>query len=880
VDSARWERIQWLFHRAADLPAAEQRHFLTSACPADDGLVRDVLAMLAHDARPSSLLDREVAQAAGEVLGNSVPAALVGQTFGPYRLTRVLGEGGMAVVYLATRDDLGSVAAIKILRDAWLSPARRERFSSEQRILAQLNHPAIARLYDANTLPDGTPWIAMECVEGVPLTEYCRTQAASIPERLRLFRTVCEAVQYAHRHLIVHRDLKPSNILVTPDGGVKLLDFGISKQLHALPGPTVTGLQLMTPAYAAPEQIQGGITGVHTDVYALGVILHELLVGRPPFDLSGATPAEAERILVGVEPQRPSIAVRELGQAVAASGDDWPDLDVLCLTAMHKDPQRRYGSVEALVRDVDRYLKSEPLEARPDSLRYRTGKFVVRNWRPLSAAAAAFVVIVSLVVFYTVRLAAARNAAVAEAVRTQRIQGFMLNLFDGGEKEAGPADNLRVVTLVDRGRLQAQSLEREPLVQAELFQTLGGIYQRLGKFDQADALLKSSLDARRARLGPDAADVVKGLVALGRLRSDQAQFDEAERLVRAAQATARTKLPARDPALATATAALGAILEQRGAYSEAIKALEEAARLQSPPGADQAELASTLFELASTHFYAGHYDVAESITQRVLTMHRQRFGERHPLIAEDLINLGAIQHERGRYAEAERFYREALDINQPWYGKDSYRTASNLTMLARAVEFEDRYDEAEALLQQALAIHEHVFGPVHPRVASALNDLGNVAMKRGRADDAEPYFRRIGEIYRQVYGDKHYLVGLAISNLAGVFMARGDYPTAERMYREAVGRFAEAQSPQHLNTGIARIKLGRSLLRQKRYPEAETEALAGYRIVTKQAAPTVSWLKSAREDLVAIYIALGEPDKAETLQLEAARTAQRQDPGR
>ena len=883
MDSARWERIQGLFHHAADLPAAEQQDYLNRACAGDDTLVGDVRAMLAHDARHSSLLDREVAQAAGQVLGDHVPAALAAQTFGPYRLTRVLGAGGMAVVYLATRDDLGSVAAIKILRDAWLSPARRGRFASEQRILAQLNHPSIARLYDADTLPDGTPWFAMECVEGVPLTDYCRAHARSVTERLRLFRTVCEAVQYAHRHLIVHRDLKPSNILVTPDGGVKLLDFGISKQLDVLAGPvdpTLTGLRLMTPAYAAPEQIQGGATGVHTDVYALGVILHELLVGKPPFDLSGVTPAEAERILVNAEPQRPSIGAREQEQAAAAGRDDWPDLDVLCLTAMHKDPQRRYGSVEAFIRDVDRYMRSEPLEARPDNLRYRTGKFLVRNRRPLSAAAAVFIVIVSLVVFYTMRLAAARNTAVAEAVRTQRIQGFMLNLFDGGEKEAGPADNLRVVTLVDRGLLQARSLDREPLVQAELYQTLGGIYQRLGKFDQADALLKSSLDARRTLLGPDAAEVVKGLVAVGLLRSDQARFDEAERLVRDAQTTARTRLRPNDPSIATATAALGQILEQRGAYDQAIKVLEEAARLQSAPGADQSELASTLFELANTHFYAGHYDVSESINQRVLSMHRQRYGERHPLVAEDLINLGAIQHERGIYAEAEHFYRQALDINQPWYGKDSYRTASNLTMLARALEFEDKYDEAEALLQQALAIHEHVFGRVHPRVASALNDLGNVAMKRGQAEAAEPYFRRIGEIYRQVYGDKHYLVGLAVSNLAGVYMARGDYPTAERMYREAVGRFTEAQSPQHLNTGIARIKLGRSLLRQKRYMEAETEALAGYQIVAKQAAPTVSWLKSAREDLVAIYTVLGQADKAEPFRVEAARAAQHHDSGR
>src|SRR5688572_3584109 len=300
----------------------------------------------------------------------------------------MLGEGGMGVVYLAERGDLGSKAAIKIRRDAWLSPARRERFAVEQRTLAQLNHPSIARLYDADTLPDGTPWFVMEYVEGVPLTAFCDTHASTIPERLRLFRDVCEAVQHAHRHAIIHRDLKPSNILVTQDGTGKLLDFGIAKQLESLEGSEVTrtGLRPMTPAYAAPEQVSAGRLGIHTDVYSLGVVLYELLVGRLPFDVAQTTPSELERLIVEQEPERPSVAARRTpalpvgsSRAQSASKPQWADLDVLCLTAMHKDPARRYASVEALIRDVDHYLTGEPLEARPDSLRYRTSKFVRRN---------------------------------------------------------------------------------------------------------------------------------------------------------------------------------------------------------------------------------------------------------------------------------------------------------------------------------------------------------------------------------------------------------------------------------------------------------------------------------------------------------------------
>src|SRR5690349_18365249 len=268
MNASRWERVQTLFHLAADLPEADRRDYVCGECTDDPSVADEVLSMLDEDARSDSVLDRDVSHLAKAMLDAPTTTVAPVDNFGPYRLGEMLGEGGMGVVYLAERADLGSKAAVKILRDAWLSPARRERFAAEQRTLAQLNHPSIARLYDADTLPDGTPWFVMEYVEGLPLTAYCDTHASTIPERLKLFRDVCEAVQHAHRHAIIHRDLKPSNILVTADGTVKLLDFGIAKQLESLDAPsnqkTRTALRLMTPAYAAPEQIRGERVGIHT----------------------------------------------------------------------------------------------------------------------------------------------------------------------------------------------------------------------------------------------------------------------------------------------------------------------------------------------------------------------------------------------------------------------------------------------------------------------------------------------------------------------------------------------------------------------------------------------------------------------------------------
>src|SRR5215831_5315696 len=347
MDKARWERILVLFHEAADLPQAEQDIYLTTACDNDPDVVQQVRAMLQEDSRCASVLDHSVADLARSVLSGSDLGRISKEDFGPYRLIRLLGEGGMGLVYLAERKDLGSQVAIKVLRDAWLSPARRERFSSEQRTLAQLTHPSIARLYDADALPDGTPWFSMEYVEGMPLTDYCTAHDCSVRDKLRLFRSVCEAVQYAHSEAVIHRDLKPSNILVKQDGSIRLLDFGIAKQLESLDAPvkqTITGLRLMTPAYAAPEQIRGDRVGIHTDVYSLGVILFELLTGQLPYDLSNLTPAAAASIIAEDDPGKPSSVAKPDGplRGAAMGKAEWADLDVLCLTAFHRDRTRRY----------------------------------------------------------------------------------------------------------------------------------------------------------------------------------------------------------------------------------------------------------------------------------------------------------------------------------------------------------------------------------------------------------------------------------------------------------------------------------------------------------------------------------------------------------
>jgi eukaryotic-like serine/threonine-protein kinase len=885
MDSARWNRIQAVFHEAADLPKSEHRAYLRSACEGDEALIAEVEALLDEDAQGSSLLDRDVANVADEILGDSSSQPPPFQSFGPYRIIRLLGEGGMGVVYLAEREDLRNLVAIKLLRDAWLSPARRDRFAIEQRTLAQLNHPSIARLYDADTSPDGTPFFAMEYVEGVPLTEYCQAHEFTIPQRLQLFRSVCEAVLYAHQHAVIHRDLKPSNILVRQDGTVRLLDFGIAKHLEDLGesvDQTMTAMRLMTPAYAAPEQIRGDQVGIQTDVYSLGVILYQLLAGRLPFELANRTPVQAEKILTETAPEKPSAAaeksdaLRRSGtHGLVASRPAWADLDVLCLTAMHKDSRRRYQSAEALIRDIDHYLKAEPLEARPDSAGYRLHKFLTRNRDAVLAAGTLLAMVVGIVIFFTVRLEIARNAAVAEAARTQRIQRFMTNLFQGGDESAGPADNLRVVTLLDRGVQQARSLDADPVVQAELYATLGNIYEQLGKFDQADTLLNSALEERKKLYGPDNADVAESLVALGLLRDDQARLADAETLVGEGLAMTKRHSPPDSPAVARATAALGRVQVDRGSYDAAIKTLDDSVRAQSATGGATPELAASLYQLANAYFYAGHYEQSESINERLLPMYRQIYGERHPRVADVLINLGAIKYDLGHYAEADAFDRQALSIVEDWYGKDNPETAEDRTILARALLKEKRYSEAGDLLQQSLAIKERVYGNVHPSVASSLNELGSLALQQEKYGDAERDFTQMAAIYRSIYGEHHYLLATALSNLASVYTAQNEWPRAEKIFRQVIPIYVETLSADHVNTGIARIKLGRTLLRQHRYAEAETESRAGYDILIKKMDPKVSWIVNSRKDLIEEYDALHRPEDAAKFRAELTSTEEK-----
>jgi serine/threonine-protein kinase len=886
MESGRWELIQNYFFDALQHPEELREEFVLNSCLEDPEVSRLVLAMLETEAsdEESFLVDRGLAGIAVTTVRVDAPdySAI---SFGHYELQKVLGEGGMGVVYQGYHRDTGKIVAIKILLDSRLSPSRRERFALEQRMLARLSHPHVAELYHSDLLPDGTPWFAMEFVgsqptdrEGqtsaMPIDEWCRAHETAPTERLRLFRTLCETVQYVHSHMVVHRDLKPSNILVTGEGSLKLIDFGIGKVQDdevTNAGRTVAGLRLLTIAYAAPEQIRGAAALPSTDIYALGVILYELLAGQHPFDLSQCSSSEAEQKVLEEVPEKPSAVARRLGNPLGASASEWNDLDAISLKAMHKEPQRRYASAQELLDDVDNFLFSRPLKARPDGTLYKVSKFAVRRRRTIALAACALAIVVAAVVYHTVRLTRARDAALASAARTERMEHFLIDMMTNGDSEVGPAEDMRIRDLMGYGVKEAYAFKADPAIQADIFQTLGDIYSAWGKSDTSFQLLSAALEQRQTLFGTESPKAAESLVHLGTWYTEQDRLLEAEKLIRQALAIQKRRLPPADPEIARTYSALGAVLQRLNQQPEAIEDLERAIRILSSSPNARSDLSTAFTLLANSRLYLGQYDAAVSLNLQALEIDRQLHGDRHPDIADDLVNLAEIESKHEKWPSAENYLRQALQITKSWYGDAHPNTADVSVHLADVLAQENKLDEADRLLRGTLETQERAAnGKPRMRIASVLNSMGLLASERKLWHDAESDYRRAAEIYTAVYGDNHPDTAIAYANLATTYMSEGKFAEAERQFRDVLARYASSQAVDPLNVGIARIKLGRALEREGRYKDAEGELLAGSRLVSGQTGDSSSWLRAARADLVRVYNALQEPNKATQYQTELA----------
>ena len=808
----RFRRIDTSFDAAVDVPSAERTAFIERECDGDEELRAEVLELVRAYHSSDSPLELPAARIAAPLL--EAAAAMAGPIpdhIGPFRVVREIGRGGMGRVFLGERADgqFEQRVAIKLIQHG--APGVLRRFVEERRILALLEHPGIARLVDGGITDGGLPYFAMELVDGEPIDRYCDARGLTLDERLALFASVCDAVAYAHHHLIIHRDLKPSNILVTADGKVKLLDFGIAKLLGARQtgdDVTHTEVSVMTPEFAAPEQVCGTPVSTATDVYSLGVLLYLLVTGERPYDVRGKSPADVQRVVCDDVPPRPSsrapAAVRRRLRG---------DLDLIVMTALQKEKERRYQSPAALAGDLQRFRSGRAILARPDSARYRLAKFVGRH---RGGVATATLLVLALAAAAS-RERVLRGRAEQEARKAKEVEEFLVRVFDVADPYASREPDGGSVTareLLDRGVRRIDStLAAQPEVQAELRTVLGRVYTNLGLFDRAAPLLQRSLEQHMALRGSLDPHVTANMDLLGVALVRQDRYDEAEPLLRRALEQRRRLLGDRDSATAESIEHLAMLLEQRSRYDAAEPLYREALAIrQSLFGDSSVQVASSLDRLGLLLHRKAAYEEAESLHRRAVAIDLRRLGENHLSTAEAMQNLAMTLQLRRNLREAEHYFRRSLAAKRKVLG-DAHPSVTvglnNLGVLL--VRDRSRLDEAEALTREALALDRQIFGERHSYVAEGLRNLGIILRTKGEFAEAERLLRQALEMDRALFGERHRAVATMTYHLAQVRHLVGDSDGAVRLLREALTTYRQLLGGGHVNTVAAMGVLARVL---------------------------------------------------------------------
>lgn len=860
LDPELWDTLETLFLEACRLPLNEQAQFIEASTEGNNELEEELRRMLkGHNKR--SVLDAGIRVVLSEALAGEEILPL--ERIGPYKPLKQLGAGGMGVVYLAAREDWEIQVAVKIPRDIWISPDHLDRFQSEQRVLAQLTHPGIARIYEGGTRANGTPWFAMEYVDGEPITDYCREKDLFAYDRLRLFLAVCEATQYAHSHLIIHRDLKPSNVFVTGAGKVKLLDFGIAKQMGEAAHTSILtkfGLHPVTLAYAAPEQIVKNEVSIKTDIYALGVLLYELLTNKLPFDLAGLHPMQAGETVRDTEPTRPSaVGTRIPG----LTHRHWNDLDVLILKAMHKDVGQRYRTVDALTRDIDHFLSDEPLDARPDSTAYRMEKFVRRNRKTLSFSGTGLVLIIGLTVLFWVSLAKARNAALEEVSRTRRVTELTRTMLSGGDADNGPSKDMKVIDILDPALRKAESLKADPIQQAQIYTTIGSAYIGLAEYAKADAVLHSAYQILANR-APVSHEMGEALLELGVLYSAQSNDERSLSCMnKALVVEQQIRPPDRGLLVRARTGVAYALLDSNP--KAAVGILNNL--IKEPVGDATEEARSDVWNnLATGYINMGEYAKAEPYVRMALAYSRKIRPSIHPDIAAELIDLSMIERERRNYPAAEQDLRKALAIDVAWYPKDHEETADVKRLLANVLVLENRYDDAMPLARKAMMDEQKSLGTANRKTAYAMQIVGELDLKRGNPAEASFLFQQ--EIASLELLKDSATLPKVFAYLGDAYMAQRRYKQSEHAYRKAVKLYGSAPVPAWDLQAQGNRKLGEALMLQGEFAAAELPLLASYKVWTSSPNSYSVELRLTCEDLVKVYEALQRNAEMERFQRE------------
>lgn len=887
TQDARWTRIRDLFSQAVDLTPEQRNRFLDERCGDDSELRVELNALLDSDAGHSISPITGAIGSAIEATTREHRKELLGSIIGPYRLSSVIGHGGAGTVYLGERVDrqYSAKVAIKIVEGAALSAEIGRRFRAERQILANLNHPNIARLLDAGETEQGYPYLVMEYVHGEPIDQYCDKQKLGLEQRIELLLKVCEAIRYAHQNLTVHRDIKPANILVGPDGTPKLLDFGIAKLLDTT--AMAADLQLtrmndrvLTPEYASPEQILGNNVTTATDVYSLGVVLYELLTGLRPYKVSATNQLELERTICITDPTTPSTAVK---QALKSINDDPPptrnihaisearnitpmrlranlegDLDSILLKSLRKELEYRYSTIDQFVTDLQCFLNREPVAARQGNWVYYAQRFTRKHAFGVTVTAG-FIVVLAVALAVTIKqatqIAQERDNATREKQTSDAVASFMTNVFVAADPFVAQGKEATARDLLDSATKGiGDNLTQEPAVKARLLEAMGNTYSRQGQPDQGAALLEQAIEIRKRIDGEDNPALAPSFIKLGRIQVSRNAFSDAEKSLNTAIRMLERDKKTQTPEYADALLRLATVERQKNNFAKSFEYFERSLALHRLIyGSNHSETAMVLSSYASAKSWASEYADSERLAREAVDTYRMTLPETHPDRISAEASLGALLMRNGHLTEAAPILEGALLAQQRIFGVDSSRTIESVRTLVDLRRAQGRLNDAEHLARTALAISIKSSGDRNSNTAQSRDKLGVVLWQQGKYKSAEIEFRSALDIYHETLADDNLFIATSEHFLGEALLGQKRTQEAIATLTIALNRLERLRSAKWR---IARTEstLGHAYALIGNQTEAKRLLERSYQVLSQTPGVTADAISLARDRTDSFYV--------------------------